>query len=288
MLLKLRDECGAGWTARLEIMFKDVELSADVMKLYKSTRSGSDDSMELSVNILSMGHWPSYPPVACQLPTSMQATLNSFKNFYVSKHSGRVLNWQHSLDHCVVKATFPSGRKELSVSLFQALVMLLFNDLPPGGQLGYKDIKAATRLEDKELVRNLQSLACGKVRVLTKHPKGKDVNDTDDFSFNHQFKDDHYRLKINQIQLKETTEENKQTTERVFTDRQSHLQLAIVRILKSRKTLKHSELVMEVISQIKDRFKVETAEIKKAIDSLIDRDYMERAEGKRDTYNYVA
>jgi cullin-4 len=57
----------------------------------------------------------------------------------------------------------------------------------------------------------------------------------------------------------------------VLIDRQSHLQLVIVRILKSRKTIKHQELVIEVISALKDRFKVETAEIKKAVDSLIDR-----------------
>jgi len=83
-------------------------------------------------------------------------------------------------------------------------------------------------------------------------------------------------------------EEQKSTTDRVFMDRQSHLQLAIVRILKSRKTLKHSELVHETVAQIKDRFKVEVSEIKKAIDSLMERDYLERAEGTRDTYNYLA
>lgn len=44
-----------------------------------------------------------------------------------------------------------------------------------------------------------------------------------------EFKDDHVRIKINQIQQKETQEENKSTTDRVFTDRSSHLQLAIVR-----------------------------------------------------------
>lgn len=57
-------------------------------------------------------------------------------------------------------------------------------------------------------------------------------------------------------------------------DRSSHLQLAIVRILKSRKKIKHSELVMETVAQIKDRFKVETKEIKAAIESLIAREYV--------------
>lgn len=111
------------------------------------------------------------------------------------------------------------------------------------------------------------------------------MNDTDEFSFNASFKDDKYRLKINQIQQKETPEEAKETTKKVLLDRQSHLQLVIVRILKSRKTIKHQELVMEVVSSLKERFQVEPAEIKKAIDILIEQEYMERV--GRDTYNYL-
>lgn len=81
-------------------------------------------------------------------------------------------------------------------------------------------------------------------------------------------------------------EEQRDTEQRVLLDRQSHLQLVIVRILKSRKTIKHTELIMEVVNSLKERFRVDPPEIKKAIDSLIDRDYMER--NGRDAYNYVA
>lgn len=58
--------------------------------------------------------------------------------------------------------------------------------------------------EDTELKRTLQSLACGQVRVLRKLPTSKDVNDTDEFMFNEAFKSDRHRIRINQIQMKET------------------------------------------------------------------------------------
>lgn len=58
--------------------------------------------------------------------------------------------------------------------------------------------------EDSELRRTLQSLACGKARVLTKLPKSKDVEDGDKFSCNDDFKHKLFRIKINQIQMKET------------------------------------------------------------------------------------
>ncbi|GAA5826653.1 hypothetical protein JCM5353_005003 [Sporobolomyces roseus] len=292
MLLKLKDECGAGFTQKLEVMFKDMELSSDVMRAYSSKASSkSKDSggFDLSVSILSQGNWPSYPAFPVSLPGHLTAALDKFKAFYISKHSGRTLTWAHGLDTCSLRAQFPKGgRKELLVSLGQAVVLMLFNDEGDGGKLSVEDIGQVTKLEPKELNRTLQSLACGKVRVLVKHPKGRDVNPGDHFSFNTDFKDDHIRIKINQIQQKETAEENKSTTDRVFTDRSSHLQLAIVRIMKARKTLKHSELVMEVVSQVGQRFKVDPTEIKKSISSLIDREYLRRAEGQLNVYEYLA
>lgn len=104
----------------------------------------------------------------------------------------------------VVVMTFsrsPQGNKELQVSLFQALVLLLFNDVD---DLSLEEIKQATNIEDTELRRTLQSLACGKARVLLKNPKGRDVLNEDRFNFNNDFKNKLFRIRINQIQLKET------------------------------------------------------------------------------------
>ncbi|KAI5475121.1 cullin 4 [Pseudohyphozyma bogoriensis] len=291
MLLKLKDECGAGFTQKLEIMFKDIELSQDVMRAYTTSRDllSSKPSFDLSVNVLSTANWPTYPPTTVRLPSHISTALEKFKTFYVAKHSGRSLGWQHSLDTCSLKAVFPKGgRKELSVSGFQAVVLLLFNEVPDGGRLSFEEIVEATNIDKKEAARTLQSLACGKVRVLLKHPKGREVDPGDHFAFNTEFKDDHIKIRINQIQQKETAEENKSTTDRVVMDRSSHLELAIVRIMKARKTLKYTELIMEVVSQIGTRFKVEPSEIKKTISSLIDREYLRRADGQQNVFEYLA
>lgn len=102
------------------------------------------------------------------------------------------------------------------MSLFQTVILLHFNDHK---MLSYNELKAATGLEDQELARNLQSLACGKVRVLTKIPKGKDVEKTDRFEVNDTFENNLTRIKINTIQLKETKEEQKETSDKVAQDR---------------------------------------------------------------------
>lgn len=47
----------------------------------------------------------------------------------------------------------------------QTVVLMLFNDAQ---SLTFQEIKDTSAIEDKELRRTLQSLACGKVRVLNK------------------------------------------------------------------------------------------------------------------------
>ena len=184
----------------------------------------------------------------------------------------------------MVRARFPKcGAKELSVSLFQAVVCLLFNDAE---SLTFEDIKSATGVEDKELRRTLQSLACGKVRVLTKEPKGRDVEDGDVFRVNEGFNEKLYRVKVNSIQMKETAEENKATNERVFQDRQYQIDAAIVRVMKTRKTLSHQLLVGELLAQIK--FPAKPTDLKRRVESLIEREYLERDRNNPQVYNYLA
>uniref|UniRef100_A0A3Q3QXU7 Cullin family profile domain-containing protein n=1 Tax=Monopterus albus TaxID=43700 RepID=A0A3Q3QXU7_MONAL len=203
MLSKLKHECGAAFTSKLEGMFKDMELSKDIMIQFKQYMQNQSEpsNIELTVNILTMGYWPSYTPMEVHLPTEMVKLQEVFKLFYLGKHSGRKLQWQPTLGHAVLKAEFKEGKKELQVSLFQTLVLLMFNEEE---EFSMEEIRTATGIEEGELRRTLQSLACGKARVLNKNPRGKDVEDGDRFSFNNDFRHKLFRIKINQIQMKET------------------------------------------------------------------------------------
>ncbi|CAN1302289.1 CUL4 [Linum perenne] len=238
---------------------QDIELSKEINESFKQSsqaRTKLPSGIEMSVHVLTTGYWPTYPPMDVRLPHELNVYQDIFKEFYLSKHSGRRLMWQNSLGHCVLKAEFPKGKKELAVSLFQTVVLMLFNDAQ---KLSFEDIKDATGIEDKELRRTLQSLACGKVRVL---------------------------LKVNAIQMKETVEENTSTTERVFQDRQYQVDAAIVRIMKTRKVLSHTLLITELFQQLK--FPIKPADLKKRIESLIDREYLERDKNNPQIYNYLA
>lgn len=90
-------------------------------------------------------------------------------------------------------------------------------------------------------------------------------------------------------------------------DRKLYLQATIVRIMKSRKNLNHNSLIQEVlilylnfwfffyyfnffkvINQSKQRFNPSISLIKKCIEALIDKQYIERTAKTKDEYSYVA
>ncbi|KAL4920463.1 hypothetical protein BDW62DRAFT_208968 [Aspergillus aurantiobrunneus] len=288
MLARLKTECGSSFTHNLESMFKDMEVARDEMGAYSSIQRERQTPLpvDLHVSVISAAAWPTYTDVQIRIPPEVANAISDFEMFYDTKYNGRKLSWKHQLAHCQLRARFPKGDKELVVSSFQAVVLLLFNDLPAGGTLSYRQIQEATKLTDQELKRTLQSLACAKYRVLSKKPKGRDVNDTDEFAYNPTFTDPKMRIKINQIQLKETKEENKTTHERVAADRHYETQAAIVRIMKSRKSITHAELVAEVIKATRSRGVLDPSDIKKNIEKLIEKDYMERDDGNK--YQYVA
>ncbi|CAF4775996.1 unnamed protein product, partial [Rotaria socialis] len=236
------------------------------------------------VSVLTMGFWPTYPTVSAILPPELCKLQEIFTKFYLSKHTGRKLQWQYSLDHCLLKGWLKEKTvKEFQVSLYQALVLLLFNKHL---DLSYKDVQEHTKIQDADLQRTLLSLACGKIRLLNKKPMNKDVNTDDRFTLNTSFEHKLIRIKINQVQLKETPEENTSTTERVVQDRHYQIDAAVVRIMKTRKTLAHAQLMSEVFAQLK--FPISTALVKIRIESLLEREYMKRSADNANVYEYVA
>ncbi|KAF7633371.1 CULLIN_2 domain-containing protein [Meloidogyne graminicola] len=289
MLSKLRTECGAGLTQKLEGMFKDMELSKDFCATFKQYLEASDkekrfSKLEVNIAVLTMGNWPTYPLLEVNIPPQLAELQQICSKFYTSKHNGRKLQWQYTLASGVLKATFKSKViKELEVSLFQAMVLLLFNEKI---KWNFKEIAENTKIEDTELKRTLQSLACGKFRVLHKQPKGKDVNSDDNFIFNEEFNDRLYRIRISQVQMKETEQEHQQTEEQIYQDRLYQIDAAIVRIMKTRQKMSHTQLITETLSQL--RFSVKATDLKKRIESLIEREYLNRDKEDANNYNYVA
>ena len=94
---------------------------------------------------------------------------------------------------------------------------------------------------------------------------------------------------VNAANKVETDEERKDTDEKNLETRKYIIDAAIVRIMKQRKELGHSQLITEVIQVLNNQFKPEVHLIKNRIESLLAREYLERSEiGDLPGYCYVA
>lgn len=64
------------------------------------------------------------------------------------------------------------------------------------------------------------------------------------------------------------------------------LDAVIVRVMKARKTLRHTELITETMRQVTN-FKPQPPMIKGQIESLIQREFLKRDEEDRNIYIYI-
>eukprot|EP01065_Artemidia_motanka_P015200 TRINITY_DN1906_c0_g1_i1.p2 TRINITY_DN1906_c0_g1~~TRINITY_DN1906_c0_g1_i1.p2 ORF type:complete len:763 (+),score=319.14 TRINITY_DN1906_c0_g1_i1:62-2350(+) len=282
-LSKLKQEGGPGFTNKLEGMLNDMETSASIAESFKASRADSADPIDLNVQVLTQSFWPTTSQADVKIPPDMAGLLDSFKHFYLLRHKGRCLQWQANLCMCSLRAAFPSGRKELVVSLFQTLVLLAFND---GKEYTFAELQQHTGIEGPELKTVVQSLALSNVRVLRRLTKGPKLLPTDVFTVNEDFKHKQHKIRINQAQAKETKEEQKKTSDQVVQDRAFAIDACVVRTMKSRRVLRHQDLVAAVFAGLK--FPVTGGDVKKRIESLIERDYLRRDDENTSSYHYVA
>jgi hypothetical protein len=304
----LKAECGAGYTSKMEGMFQDMDWSRETMSRYKQTQfqdsslgSGNPSDnykLEIDIQVLTTGYWPVYPQYPnLNLPQSVLEPQERFTEYYKSKYQGRRMTWQYALGHLVVKfkpKETSAPKYELVVSLCQALTLLQFNE---ADALTLPQIMIAIGLEDRdEMERVLLSLSLGKegTRVLTKRDHDYDkrkktranIHDQDKFMVQSNFKSNQRRIRITNILMKESKEEREKTVEAVSRDRLYLIDAVLVRIMKARKTILHQQLIPQVLEQVK--VPAQPADIKKRIETLIEREYMERDTADRNRYNYLA
>ncbi|CAH7682524.1 Cullin family-domain-containing protein [Phakopsora pachyrhizi] len=113
LVMKLKKECGPGFTSRLETMFKDIQTSIDLSSDFNQIQSPSDSGgteIELTVSVLTSGIWPNKVTSKASidkgliiLPKLMTESLDRFEEFYLSNHLGKRLKWLNPLGTITLK-----------------------------------------------------------------------------------------------------------------------------------------------------------------------------------------
>lgn len=289
MINKLKQACGYEFTSKLHRMYTDMSVSADLNNKFNNFIRNQDTVVDLGISfqiyVLQAGAWPltQAPSSTFAIPQELEKSVQMFELFYNQHFSGRKLTWLHYLCTGEVKMNYLSKPYVAMVTTYQMAVLLAFNN---SESVTYKELQDSTQMNEKELTKTIKSLL--DVKMINHDSDKEDVDGESIFSLSMNFSSKRTKFKITTPMQKDTPQEVEQTRSAVDEDRKMYLQAAIVRIMKARKVLRHNALIQEVISQSRARFNPSISMIKKCIEVLIDKQYIERSQASADEYSYVA
>ncbi|KAI9280473.1 Cullin [Sporodiniella umbellata] len=290
MINRLKEICGVEYTSKLNKMFTDITLSSDLNSKFKTHIKDNQLQPQGNVEalVLTAGAWPlnqkddaSSETNKLLIPTVLENNITWFESFYGKLYNGRKLLWQWNLTRGEIRVNYFDKSYELQVSMYQMIMLLLFND---SQKMTIQDIMNRSGLSMTETVRNLRPLI--ELCLLT---SSEELNASSNIEINSEFSSKRLKIKVGNTAAQQQTENQQETLaarKSVEEDRRMYIQAAIVRIMKSRQTLPHVQLIQEILDQSSSRFSPSVSMIKKCIEQLMEKQFIARKE--KDCYVYVA
>ncbi|KAL4002018.1 Cullin family protein [Acanthocheilonema viteae] len=290
MISKLKQMCGFEYTSKLQRMFTDTSLSKDITERYKQhlATKNMNLGLDFSIMVLGSGVWPFSQSPIFDIPVQLTKCMESFNEFYQTQHTGRKLTWLLAQCRGELSAYGFQRKYTFTATTAQMAVLMLYNE---NAEMTLQHICDSTKLRREVVAQiaqalvkvELLSIAGSKIDIDANTPLATVLRLNSDFS-NKKLKVDLSKTMARAEIRQETVEVHKSVED----DRRLVVQAAIVRIMKMRKKMKHTQLITEVLAQLASRFKPKVPMIKKCIDILIEKEYLQRVENEKDLYEYLA
>ncbi|CAD6190298.1 unnamed protein product [Caenorhabditis auriculariae] len=295
MINKLKNACGYEFTSKLSRMFTDIglshELSVDFEK--HATEKGLGINVSMQVLILQAGSWPLSAPQHSSnnqtvqeaanfiLPVPLQPCVQEFEQFYTTKHSGRKLTWLYHMSQADLRLTYLDKQYVITMYLHQMGIAFCFEICD---QLTVKEIGDSIGLFGDVLIKTIRTMIDASILI----GDSQNLAPESVVSLNKKMTSRRIKFRLQMPQFTKAVEKETETVSNtVSQDRKYYMECAIVRIMKTRKVLKHNALVAEVMDQTRGRFTPDVPFIKKSIEDLIEKMYIQRTD-QNDEYQYLA
>ncbi|TDL24128.1 Cullin-domain-containing protein [Rickenella mellea] len=314
VILKLQEICGVEYTNRMiRIMtgtvtllghnspsdtihlFLEIDMSKDLTNQFKEHIQGSfpgDSGMNFGISVLGTNFWPLDTETGgFNIPAEMLRTFERFNRFFQAKHSGRKLTWLWKYSNNELRTTFLDCEYILTASSYQTAILLQFNG---NDMLSLEDIHVATAQSEETLAQIMGPLVKSKILLqdgvdMFKLNKSMSFFRATAVAGNSatDFRSKKIRINLNRP-IKKLAPQSEKVVQDVEKDRKYVIHANIVRLMKANKTMTNQGLIHEVTSQAARWFTPNVPDIKRAIDLLLEKEYIKRAEDANDTFEYVA
>lgn len=320
VIAKLSAELGLASLEKISRMYKDVQSSADLTREWKlhSQKLGFS-SVDLDLKVCNVSDWPrsmskdyksfsnSGGDIGFIWPGQVRETMRLFEEYWLTgkRNENKSLYWSPRFGSMDLRISYPSRTYDINMLTYAGVIMLLFGpqaeDALPFDEkrkLTYEEIAELTKIPELDLKRQLQSIAVApRLRLLIKSPMSKEINPGDVFCLNENFKSPSAKVKVLTVSSSSSKLTEKSLARQVEAQeaqvaieegRKLLVNAAIVRIMKSRRTINHNDLVVELVRQLQGRFQPLTLLIKQRLEDLIEKEYLKRDEDAMNVYHYIA
>lgn len=286
MISKLKQTCGFEYAKKLQRMFQDIGISKDLNEAFRVylTEAKESLSIDFNVHVLSSSSWPFHGSVTFLLPTELEKSIRCFTLFHNNRHTGRKLNWLYNMSKGELTTNCFENRYTLRASTLQMAVLLHYNS---SDSWTISELAESIQIEPNFLIPVVQVLIRSKL-LQSSEKDETSLNPSSMVKLFLNYKNKKLRVNVNVPIRIELKSEQENTHKLIQEDRPIAIQAAIVRIMKMRRSLKHQQLVAEVINQLSSRFQPRIVTIKKCIDVLIEKEYLVRMDDENDIYRYLA
>ena len=250
---------GISSTIRMENMLKDITISKDIFKnKYK---------------ILTLSYW-GINNTECNIPNSIQKYLKEYDEEYNELFKERQIKWNNDLS--TINLVIELDKKyQITCNFIEYSIINLFNTKMT---YDFNELKQLLIIKKETLFDYINNLI--KIKLLVTN--NNLVDESSSLTFNK-----HFTSKKTKIIIPKIEKSKNESKTQLYENRNENINAVIIRIMKSKKTMSYNSIIIELNNTI-TIFKPQIKDIKKCIENLIERDYLERNDNDKSILNYIS